>query len=114
MSRNDQREQEIFLAALEMPVEARSRYLDDTCGDDRALRQRLDQLFDLHQDTTGILNTDSDLNDLTPGSDLTESPGTSIGPYKILQRIGEGGMGVVYSECQKSFPNRANRSCFIW
>ena len=37
---------------------------------------------------------------------ITERPGTVIGPYKLLQKIGEGGMGVVYMAEQ----TRAGRS----
>ena len=89
-------EQTIFTEALEKenPVE-RAAFLDRVCAGDLALRQRIDRLLLRHQQGDSFLES--------PGPALTATvdepirdPGTVIGPYKLLQPIGEGGMGTVY------------------
>src|ERR1700687_436086 len=79
------------------PPEARSDYLKQICGDDLALADRVAQLLRAHQETPSFLESPppglGGTIDLPP---LSERPGIVIGPYKLLQQIGEGGMGVVF------------------
>ena len=92
-------EREIFTAALEIVgASERSQYLDAACGDDPALRQRVEALLAEHQkDNSFLLDSPPPGLGATLGRSLSqESPGTVIGPYKLLQQIGEGGMGVVW------------------
>jgi WD40 repeat protein/serine/threonine protein kinase len=92
------REEALFAAALEKPTRAeRAAYLAGACGDDEALRARIEALLAAHEASGGVL--DAAPSALTPTAayrPLTEGPGTFIGPYKLLQQIGEGGMGIVY------------------
>jgi WD40 repeat protein/serine/threonine protein kinase len=90
----DHREEALFAAALEKRTPAeRAAYLEGACGDDHALRARIESLLAAHDASVDVL----DAPPLTTGyTSLTEGPGTIIGPYKLLQQIGEGGMGVVY------------------
>src|SRR5262245_54083515 len=94
----------IFLAALEKNCPSdRLAYLDQACDGDAALRQRLERLLHAHTSAGGILDRPSAVP-LEYGDDaietasvtLVEQPGTIIGPYKLLEQIGEGGFGVVY------------------
>ena len=82
-------EKTIFLEAAEIasPTE-RAAFLERSCGDDRQLRAAVEALLLSHQRSQGVLDATS--------APLAERPGTQIGPYKLLQQIGEGGMGVVY------------------
>jgi serine/threonine protein kinase/Flp pilus assembly protein TadD len=83
----------IFFAALDQPSpEERLRYLDAACGDDRQLRSRVEQLLVAHDQAGQFLGGSGATIDSLAG----EQPGSQIGPYKLLQQIGEGGMGVVY------------------
>src|SRR5262245_29722282 len=91
-------ERAIFIAALEKddPAE-RAAFLDQACADNPPLRQRIERLLKAHEPA------DSFLEHRPPGLGVTvdeppiaERAGTVIGPYKLLQQIGEGGMGVVY------------------
>ena len=75
----------------------RAAYLDGACGQDAQLRALVEGLLEAHQDAGSFLEQPLFKSALTidqPG--LVEKPGTHIGPYKLLQKIGEGGMGVVY------------------
>lgn len=91
-------ERSIFLAALEKPNAAeRTAYLDAVCAADCALRRRVEQLLAAHEAAVGVLDHPAVGEDSTgPYQRLTEGPGTVIGPYKLLQQIGEGGFGAVY------------------
>jgi serine/threonine protein kinase len=79
---------------------ARGAYLEQACGGDRDLRARVEALLGAHDGAGSFLQSPAgagfaaalDLAALPPGY----GPGSGIGPYKLLQQIGEGGMGVVY------------------
>jgi WD40 repeat protein/serine/threonine protein kinase/tetratricopeptide (TPR) repeat protein len=89
-------ERSIFLAALERtdPHE-RAAYLDQACGSDRELRQRVEQLLRAHVPDDSFLEKPPP--HLTATTDhVTEGAGTHIGPFRLLEQIGEGGMGLVF------------------
>jgi serine/threonine protein kinase/tetratricopeptide (TPR) repeat protein len=97
----------IFCAAIEIASEdERAAYLARACGDDHELRHHVEKLLDAHLQAGSFLEepavapraTGEFWADDPPTSDPRpmEGPGTLIGPYKLLQQIGEGGMGIVY------------------
>jgi serine/threonine protein kinase/WD40 repeat protein len=91
-------QRDIFSAALDIedPAE-RSAYLDRVCVDDPALRQRVAALVGAHKPASSFLERPAgDLLATVDQPPIAEKPGTIIGPYKLLQQIGEGGMGAVY------------------
>ena len=95
MTETPRSEEAIFLAALQLPAHERPAYVHQACSGDEALRQRVFELLASHDASRGPLDLPP------PGADLTidpplERPGMQIGPYKLLQQIGEGGFGVVY------------------
>src|SRR5262245_41143380 len=91
-------ERELFIAALEKgDCPDRAAYLDDTCGTDTPLRRRIEVLLREEQSLGGFL--ESSPIRVSPNIKLSGSadePGTVIGPYKLLEQIGEGGMGLVF------------------
>ena len=90
-------ERDIFIATLEKSATERSSYLAGACGEDRDLRQRVEELLAEHEKEQSFF-----LDAPLPGAGATidqpakEKPGTQIGPYKLLQQIGEGGFGIVF------------------
>ena len=89
--------EEIFSGALtrRLPAE-RAAYLDGACRGDPDLRARVDARLAAHEDAQGFLE-ESAVGAVRGENGLEgEGPGSRIGPYKILQLIGEGGFGVVY------------------
>src|SRR5438132_2066419 len=86
----------IFLEALyrKEPGEL-IRFLDQSCGADAALRARVEELLCAHRDAGNFLGR-LDRPEVRRDEPVGECSGTVIGPYKLLEQIGEGGFGVVY------------------
>jgi serine/threonine protein kinase/tetratricopeptide (TPR) repeat protein len=88
------RVEEVLSAALEKRTpEERAAFLDDACRDQPELRQRVEKLLAAKQDQNGNAWVAATREHVGVPAD---SIGSRIGPYKLLQRLGEGGMGVVY------------------
>jgi WD40 repeat protein/serine/threonine protein kinase len=85
-------EEELFHQALAKPVAERGAFFDVVCGGDDALRQRLQVLLQAHENPGSFLQSPA----LTVDAPIKEQPGTVIGPYKLMEQIGEGGMGLVF------------------
>src|SRR5438552_3462548 len=90
-------ERELFEAALELPSEARLTYVEGVCAGDPALRQRLEDLLRQHAQAASFLEKPA-VPALTAPEEppVGVGPGTVIGPYKLLEQIGEGGFGMVF------------------
>src|SRR5258708_35919777 len=90
----------IFLRAIEgQSPEKWEAYLDGACGDDAPLRSRVSALLQAHQEMGSFREEAPAVArtiDMPAERLVAAAPGTIIGPYKLLQQIGEGGMGVVY------------------
>jgi WD40 repeat protein/serine/threonine protein kinase len=89
-------EQAIFIAALQEDPDRRAAYLDKACAADPALRQRVEKLLDAHERAGSFLKQPAAAAVTDAYRPVSEGPGNVIGPYKLLQQIGEGGFGVVY------------------
>jgi eukaryotic-like serine/threonine-protein kinase len=88
-------EREIFHEALEITdAGERSAYLDKACAGNAALRQGVEGLLKIHAQLGSFL--EGPAAGMAAGSSLPDQPGAMIGQYKLLQKLGEGGMGVVW------------------
>jgi serine/threonine protein kinase/Flp pilus assembly protein TadD len=85
----------IFLAAVERAADQWPAFLDEACGGNAELRARVDQLLRTHQ-AMGSIHGGRIGAAAAVDAPLREVPGGVIGPYKLLEQIGEGGFGVVF------------------
>jgi serine/threonine protein kinase len=100
MTRGSLSDEEIFQVACRIEsAEGRRAYLDQACRDDELLRKQVDALLAAYDTSESFLESPApEIADAIPTRDqrIHERQGTIIGPYKLLQQIGEGGMGVVF------------------
>ncbi len=75
----------------------RADYVEQVCLSNRAIKARVLELLALHDEEVSLFDRPaSGLPQTLVANQVSESAGTQVGPYKLLQKIGEGGMGVVY------------------
>ncbi|HEY3760474.1 MAG TPA: protein kinase [Verrucomicrobiae bacterium] len=98
MSESANREEAIFDAASQLPPAQRTDYLKKECGEDEALRRRVEALLAAAEKAGEFLKEPAApaRPTIVLSIPFTEKPGDKIGHYKLLQQIGEGGCGVVY------------------
>jgi non-specific serine/threonine protein kinase/serine/threonine-protein kinase len=84
---------QVLQAALDLPEAERSAYLETASAGDEALRAEVESLLMAHGKASGFLDAPAELTE--PAADHLPA-GTQIGPYRVVQLIGEGGMGTVY------------------
>ncbi len=103
----------IFEETLKRPEEERSAFLEEACGEDTKMRSAVNELLLADQDSESFL--DQPVGSLDETETLNGSPtarfmprGTQVGRYRILRRIGRGGMSYVYlgERADDAFPRR--------
>src|SRR5262249_46070987 len=87
-------EESIFMEALQKPPEERAAFMDQACGDNAELRQSVALLLQAHEQAGPFLQGGPENRGTI--AQHCEAPGTVIGSYKLIEQIGEGGMGTVW------------------
>jgi serine/threonine protein kinase len=88
--------EEIFHQALARPPVERPAFLAAVCAGNEPLQRRVQALLHAHDNPGSFLAQQPPAPAMTIDHPISERPGTVIGPYKLMEQIGEGGMGLVF------------------
>jgi serine/threonine protein kinase len=89
-------EESVFAEALEIEdLQAQAAFLDRACAGNPALRKSVQSLLSAYG-AGQFLELPAPAPDATTDEPISERPGAVIGPYKLMEQIGEGGMGLVF------------------
>lgn len=88
---------DLFLEAIDMPPPARPAFLASRCGDDLAVKYKVEEMLAAHE-SSGTLLLDQPVFEagLRLLDLLEDGSGTTLGKYRLIKRLGAGGMGIVY------------------
>jgi serine/threonine protein kinase len=97
MAEQSRQAKSIFLAAIEEHMPERwSAFLEQACAGDVFLRARVEKLLHAQATLGSFHEARRSALPATLDEPITERPGSIIGPYKLLEQIGEGGFGIVF------------------
>src|SRR5262249_13229572 len=103
MPANLQKARELFLHAVgKLPPERWEDYVAEACGNDTDLAQQARGFLKVHREAGSFLGSPVAPLLVTADEPVREGPGAVIGPYKLLEQIGEGGFGVVFMADQQT------------
>ena len=107
MNESLRRQESVFSQALALPAEERAAFLDQACAGDPALRQQVEELLHAHTSAGGFLGAPPGVApEIEPERRAPDdATGERIGRYTLIQKLGEGGAGVVY-EAEQEEPVR--------
>ncbi|CAG0992203.1 Serine/threonine-protein kinase PknB [Phycisphaerales bacterium] len=97
------RVKEVFHAASALPADEREAFVAHACAENSALRVEVKSLLDAADPELSIESAPATVHSPTAiRGGVLEREGDRVGPYKLLQLIGEGGFGLVYMAEQET------------